>query len=38
LTVSSELDKGSTFTLSLPIHYVDEKPASVSDVQLDSVS
>ncbi|HCB01971.1 MAG TPA: hypothetical protein DEP19_06275, partial [Anaerolineae bacterium] len=37
LTVVSELDKGSTFTLSLPIHYQDEKPASSSDVQADSV-
>jgi GAF domain-containing protein len=37
LTVVSELNKGSTFTLSLPIHYQDEKHASSIDVQLDSV-
>jgi signal transduction histidine kinase len=36
LTVVSELDKGSTFTLSIPIHYSDEKSASVSDLQVDS--
>jgi GAF domain-containing protein len=36
LTVISELNKGSTFTLALPIQYVDEKPASVSDVQVAS--
>jgi GAF domain-containing protein len=38
LTVVSELDKGSTFTLSLPIQYQDEKHASSSDLEVDSVS
>ena len=38
LTVFSEPDKGSTFTLTLPIHYVDEpSAASPSDPQPDSV-
>ncbi len=37
LTAISEPSKGSTFTLSLPINYVDEKPAaSPSDRQPDS--
>ncbi|NJN80432.1 MAG: GAF domain-containing protein, partial [Anaerolineales bacterium] len=36
LTVISEVDKGSTFTLTIPIHYDDENLASSSDVQLDS--
>ena len=34
LTVVSEPDKGSTFTLTLPIHYVDETHASPSDPRL----
>jgi len=38
LTVTSEFGKGSTFTLSIPIHYADGKHASSADVQLDSVS
>ena len=38
LTVVSEPDKGSTFTLTLPIHYVDEDNASPSDPQPDPVS
>jgi CheY-like chemotaxis protein len=33
LTVVSEYGSGSTFTLTLPIHYVDENPASRSDSQ-----
>ena len=33
LTVVSEPDKGSTFTLTLPIHFVYETPASPSDPQ-----
>lgn len=36
LTATSEPNKGSTFTLSLPIHYTDNKSASPSDVQPDS--
>ncbi len=37
LTVVSEPDKGSTFTLTLPIHYVDENNASHSDPQPDPI-
>ncbi len=36
LTVVSAPDQGSTFTLTLPIHYVDETHASPSDPQPDS--
>jgi GAF domain-containing protein len=36
LTVVSEPDQGSTFTLTLPTHYVDETHASPSDPQPDS--
>ncbi|MBK8780558.1 MAG: GAF domain-containing protein [Anaerolineales bacterium] len=36
LTVTSEPGKGSTFTLALPVTYVDEKNASVSNRQPDS--
>jgi K+-sensing histidine kinase KdpD len=41
LTVTSEVGKGSMFTLALPLHYVDEKhvdekPASPSDIEPDS--
>ena len=36
IIAESEPGKGSTFTLSLPIHYTDKKSASVSDVQPDS--
>ncbi|MBL8078427.1 MAG: GAF domain-containing protein [Anaerolineales bacterium] len=38
LTAVSEFNKGSTFTLTLPIHYVDEKSASPADRRPDSVS
>lgn len=38
LTVVSEPEKGSTFTLTLPIHFVDETHASPSDFQPDSAS
>lgn len=36
LTVVSEVDQGSTFTLTLPIQFVDKKSAPASDVQIDS--
>jgi signal transduction histidine kinase len=37
LTATSEPNKGSTFTLSLPIQYTDGKSISVSDIEIDSV-
>ena len=37
LTVVSEPNEGSTFTLTLPIHYVDETHTSPSDLRPDSV-
>ncbi|KXK14114.1 MAG: putative two-component hybrid sensor and regulator [Chloroflexi bacterium OLB14] len=36
LTVVSEVDQGSTFTLTLPIQFADKKSASSSDIQIDS--
>ncbi|MCC7118123.1 MAG: GAF domain-containing protein [Anaerolineales bacterium] len=38
LNVTSEVNKGSSFTLSIPIHYQDEKPVSSSDLETGSVS
>ncbi len=35
LTATSQPGKGSTFTLTLPIRYVDENPASPSDLEPD---